>query len=144
MSALNHSFLKGLYHCQDQGVVTILRDTGGSQSFVLSSDLPMGKDTARNVSTVVRGIGMSFVPGPLHCVHVKSKLVTVIFSLVVHDSFPVDWVDFIMGNDLAGGKVYPVPEVLEVAISGVEPDVLAQEHPDLFSVSVLTRTQARN
>lgn len=87
---------------------------------------------------------MSFVPAPLHRVHVKSKLVTVIFSLAVRNSFPIDWVDFIMGNDLAGGKVYPVPEVLEVAISGVEPDVLAQEHPDLFSVSVLTRTQAHN
>lgn len=45
---------------------------------------------------------------------------------------PIDGVDFIMGNDLAGGEVYPTPEVVTVPI--VEPlsDDLVKEHPGVF------------
>lgn len=49
-----------------------------------------------------------------------------------------------MGNDLAGGKVYPAPEVVEVPITVGDPNILELEHPDLFRVSVLTRAQSRN
>ena len=58
-------------------------------------------------------------------------------------SFPIDGVDFIMGNDIAGGKVYPSPEVVDIPIVESRHDDLVQCHPDLFSVSLLTRAQAR-
>ena len=48
-----------------------------------------------------------------------------------------------MGNDIAGGKVYPSPEVVDIPIAESKRDHLVQCHPDLFSVSVLTRAQAR-
>lgn len=128
---------------EDQRPVTVLRDTGGSQSFILSSVLPVRAKSACGLSTVVRGIGMGFLPAPLHHVHVKSSLVTGFFAVAVRSRFPIDGVDFIMGNDIAGGKVYPVPEVIDVPISECEYDHLAQNHPTIFSVSVLTRAQAR-
>ncbi|KAK0136879.1 hypothetical protein N1851_026962 [Merluccius polli] len=127
----------------DQVPVTILRDTGGSQSFILASALSLCKESACDVSTVVRGIGMSFVPAPLHRIHVQSRLVTGFCSVAVLPSFPIEGVSFIMGNDIAGGKVYPTPEVVDIPIPTSGSDILAREHPDMFRVSVLTRAQAR-
>ncbi len=86
---------------------------------------------------------MCYVPAPLHRIHVQSKLVSGWFPVAVRSCFPVDGVHFIMGNDIAGGKVYPDPEVVDVPISENEPDELVQTHPKLCSVSVLTRAQAR-
>lgn len=42
----------------------------------------------------------------------------------------------IIENDIAGGKVYSVPEVVDV------PDNVAQCHPEWFRVNVLTQAQA--
>jgi len=80
----------------DQRPVRILRDTGGSQSFILSNLLPLS-DADCEASAIVRGIGMEFVPVPLHTVHVKSDLISGFFSVAVRPCFPVDGVDFIMG-----------------------------------------------
>lgn len=82
---------------------------------------------------------MCFVPAPLHCV--QSKLVSGFFPVAVSTAFPVDGVDFIMGNSIAGGRVYPVPEAVNVPIMVSEPDVVAQNLPD-FSISVMTKTQS--
>lgn len=128
---------------EGQRPVTILRDTACSQSLILSSAMPMGDQSDYNASTLVRGIVMSFVPAPLHLIHVQSPLVSRFFSVGVRSCFPIDGVDFIMGNDIAGGKVYPVPEVVTVPISDVESDNLAKRHSEIFSVTVLTRAQTR-
>ena len=48
-----------------------------------------------------------------------------------------------MGNDIAGGRVYPTLEVVDSPIPEPVPDDLAQSHPDIFSVSVLTRAQTK-
>uniref|UniRef100_A0AAV2JIP7 Uncharacterized protein n=1 Tax=Knipowitschia caucasica TaxID=637954 RepID=A0AAV2JIP7_KNICA len=121
----------------------VLRDTGGSQSFILSGVLPLGLQTDCHVSTIVKGIGLSYVPAPLHNVHVESNLVSRVFPVAVRDQFPIDGVEFIMGNDLAGGKVYPSPEVVTRPILSSDVDELAEKHPDVFSVSVLTRAQSK-
>uniref|UniRef100_A0A671UCI0 Gypsy retrotransposon integrase-like protein 1 n=1 Tax=Sparus aurata TaxID=8175 RepID=A0A671UCI0_SPAAU len=127
----------------DQRPVTVLRDTGGSQSFILSTVLPLSEESACDASAIVRGIGMGFVPAPLHRIHVQSNLKTGFFRVAVRASFPIDGVDFIMGNDIAGGKVYPSPEVVDNPMAESRHDDLVQCHPDVFSVSVLTRGQAR-
>lgn len=88
----------------------------------------------------MRGIGMNFLTVPLHRIYVKTQLVSGFFLGAVGSSFPMEGVDFILGNDLAGGKVYRFPEVVERPITN---DEMAQEHPDLYNVGVLTRAQAR-
>lgn len=77
--------------------------------------LPLKAESYKNV--VVRGIEMGFVRAPLHGVYVKSDIVTGFFKVGVREKFPIDGIDFIMGNDIAGGKVYPVPRMVEVPIS---------------------------
>ena len=85
---------------------------------------------------------MGFVPAPLHRIHVQSNLKTGFFRVAVRSSFPIDGVDF-MGNDIAGGKVYPSPEVVDNPMAESRHNDLVQCHPDVFSVGVLTRGQAR-
>ncbi len=57
---------------------------------------------------VVRGFGMGCVNVPLHHVFLKSDLVTGLVTLGVCLQLPVDGVDLILGNDLAGGQVFLV------------------------------------
>ena len=125
----------------DQRPVMILRDTGGSQSFILSDILPLNDVSACNSSAIVRGIEMGLVPAPLHTVHVKSGLVTGFFSVAVRPCFPVDGVDFIMGNDIAGGRVYPVLEVVNTPVPVSVCEELVKSHPDVFPVCAVTRAQ---
>ena len=65
---------------EDRRPVTVLRDTGGSQSFILSHVLPLNAASACGKNTLVRGIGMGFFPAPLHYIHVNSDLITGFFS----------------------------------------------------------------
>jgi len=104
--------------------------------------LSFDERTACDSSTIVRGVGMSFVPAPLHRIWVRSNLINGVFPVAVRPCFPISGVDFIMGNDIAGGKVYPTPEVTKTPVTGPELDVLGQQHPDVFPESILTRSQA--
>lgn len=127
---------------EDRRQVTVPRDIGSSQLFILASAMPFTMNSACDVSTIVRGMGMSFVPVPLHLVYMKSKLVSRFFPVAVHSHFPGDGVGFIMGNDIAGGKVYPGSKVVDDPISQAEPSGMAQKHPNVFTMSV-TRAQAQ-
>lgn len=55
---------------------------------------------------------------------------------------PLHTVNFIMGNDIAGGKVYPDPEAVGSLNLDVKPE-LAQRHPKVVPVSILMRAQAQ-
>lgn len=129
---------------EDQRAVKILRDTGGSQSFILPNSLPFDAESACGTSTIVQGIEMGFVPVPLYRVWVSSDLVTGCFNVTVHSSLPVQGVDFIMGNDIARGKVMPVMHVTNTLLTDPQPDGLAESFPNVFAVSaVTTRAQAK-
>lgn len=48
----------------DQKLVRILRDMGGSQSFLLAGILPVGAASYCNTSVIVQGIGMTYILAP--------------------------------------------------------------------------------
>lgn len=87
--------------------VTILRDTGASQSFILDAILPFSNETSCGSDVLVWGIKMSILKVPLHKVHLHSSLVSGLVRVGVRSQLPVKGVSFILGNDLAGGKVFP-------------------------------------
>ena len=91
--------------------VVILRDSAASQSVILSGVLPLSEKSSTDSAALVRGFGMQFVGIPLHTIHLDSELVTGPVIVGVSDEFPVGGVSFILGNDLAGGKVLLNPEV---------------------------------
>ncbi|XP_027134422.1 uncharacterized protein LOC113745745 [Larimichthys crocea] len=72
----------------DKHPIQALRDTACSQSVILASALPFSDNSACHYSSVLRGVDMSYVPQPVHRVHVQSSLVTGFFpvvSIAVHE-----------------------------------------------------------
>ncbi|KAK0144853.1 hypothetical protein N1851_016578 [Merluccius polli] len=123
--------------------VRILRDTGAAQSFMLWELLPLSEKTATGSSVLVQGIEMGFIRVPLHRIFLKSDLVCGDVVVGVRSSFPIPSVNFILGNDIAGPKVWSRGEVLPEVIAAppvpVGMDDCGQKFPDVFPASVVTR-----
>lgn len=74
--------------------------------------LPVSDETSCNAVVLVQGIEMGLSRIPLHLVQLKSELVSGTARVGLCDHLPIEGVDMIMENDLAGGKVTPLLEVL--------------------------------
>lgn len=113
--------------------VKILQDTGASQSFILKELLPFSSATDTGGTTPVLGISLVPLFVPLHQLNLFSDLVNGEVVMGVCNSLPMDGVDIILGNDLAGAKVWKdVPPPLEVTASPRCFDELEQctrQHP---------------
>ncbi len=122
--------------------VVMLRDTGSAQSFILEHSLPLSGDTYTGFDVLVRGIEMSCINVPLHMVHLKSDLVCGAVKLGVRKQLPVEGIDLIIGNDLAGGEVFPTPIVTHIPVVK-ELTNLATLYPSAFPACAVTRAQAQ-
>ncbi|KAI3355662.1 hypothetical protein L3Q82_004257 [Scortum barcoo] len=127
----------------DQKPVRILRDTGGSQSVILSDVLPFSSKSACGYSTVLSGIEMGYIPRPLHRVHVQSELISGFFPVAVCPALPIRGIVFLMGNDIAGGKVTPILEILDTPPKYPAITESTNAQNTLFPSCVITRAQAR-
>ena len=91
---------------------------------------------------------MGFVNVPLHEISLSSDLVTGAVKVGVRPSLPIANVSFLLGNDLAGGKVFPNPvvthnPVVTTASQSVCPDDVAVKYPEVFHATVVTRAMAQ-
>ena len=118
-----------------KAVIQILRDTGAAQSLVLQSVLPWSEQSYCGSNVLLQ---MGCVPVPLHEVRLASDLVSGSFRVGVQAQLPVPGVSMILGNDIAGGKVHPVLEVLDTPDACVSEEML-----EVFPVCAVTRAQAR-
>ncbi|XP_026021698.1 uncharacterized protein LOC113021315 isoform X1 [Astatotilapia calliptera] len=126
---------------RDKVPVTILRDTGAHQSFMLDSVLPLSDKTACDSDVLVWGIKMSVLRAPLHKVHLHSPVKPGHVKVAVSSQLPIKGVSFILGNDLAGGTVFPPPEVVEMPVPSVTD--AATPLSSVFPVCAITRAQSR-
>lgn len=122
--------------------IRILRDTGAAQSFILEGVLPFSKQSSCDSDVLVQGIDLAVVKVPLHNVFLRSGIISGNVKLAVRAELPVKGVSLILGNDLAGKKVFCLPEVINVP-DVYDDDVLQEEFPDVFGTCVVTRAQAR-
>ncbi|RXN37223.1 Isoaspartyl peptidase [Labeo rohita] len=121
--------------------VSVLRDTGSGQSLIRKGVLPFSAETYTGTDVLVRGIELGCVKLPIHSVYLDSDLVTGTVNVGVCEKFPVDEVDVILGNDLAGGKVFPSPIVSTIPVCDSQ---IPLQFPGVFPVCAVTRSQARN
>ena len=56
--------------------IKILRDTGASQSLILTDTLPLSEETSTGTSVLIQGVECGFVNVPLHNIYLSSDLVT--------------------------------------------------------------------
>ena len=112
--------------------ITVLRDTGAQQSVCRNVT---GRKVTSSKAVLCRGLNTveEFVTAE---VTLSCPLVTATARVAVADELPVAGVDFLLGNDLAGGRVWiPTSDEEEVA---EESGQVMQD-----SVNVVTRSQAR-
>ena len=94
------------------------------------------RDTVRNVS--VLGIGLVPLLVPLHNCHLLSDLVCWEVTMGIRPHLPIQGIDIILGNDLAGAKVWKDGPLLLGANSPLQdsqdsesPEVCLEKHPEV-------------
>ncbi len=113
------------------------------QSFILADKVQLSDYTFCGSSVIMQGIEMGCRMFRLHRVHLQSDLCTGFMRVAVCPSLPVKGVDFILGNDLAGGKVMPVIEVVDEPTTFCDLEVLSGTYPDVFPACAITPAQSR-
>lgn len=121
--------------------VVILRDTGAAQSFILQELLPFSQKSYTGTDVLVRGIEMGCESVPLHKVHLKSELVNRVVRLGVRSQLPIVGVGLILGNDLAGEKVFPRPIV--TSKDNINDLSNLSQSSNMFPACAVTRAQAK-
>ena len=119
--------------------VKILRNTGATQSLLVDNTLPLSEQTSIGASVLIQGIGPDVMNVPLHQIFLKSELVSGSVIVGIRPTLPVDGVSLILGNDLAGGRVQPDPQVIS------NPNSLFSANEGLtqtFPACVVTRAAA--
>lgn len=126
----------------EQYPVRVLRDTGSAHSLLLKSALPEWEDCSLSSSIIIQGVG-GCESVPLARVYVKSSLVSGYFTVGMKDSLPVEGIDLLLGNDLAGNKVIPAPVVNSVPLETNNTQELEEQFPTLFPTCAVTRSMTK-
>ncbi|CAI5678278.1 unnamed protein product [Oreochromis niloticus] len=129
---------------EDRVPITILRDTGAAQTLILRGILPFSDFSFCGSDALVWGVKMDVLRVPLHKVFLQSPLVSGPVTVGVRDHLPVPGVAMILGNDLANGKVFFAPRVVENPV----PDTLlsglaAERSHSVFPACAVTRAHKR-
>ena len=123
--------------------ITILRDTGASQSLILADTLPFSEKTSSGTSVLIQGVECGFVNVPLHTIYLSSDLVKGPVAVGIRQTLPFKVVHLLLGNDLAGDKVVVNPLVTDMPCMDQSPDPIEQELPDLYPSCAVTRAMAK-
>ena len=122
--------------------ITVLRDTGASQSLILADTLPFSEKTS-GTSVLIQGVECGFVNVPLHNIYLSSDLVKGPVTVGIRQNFPFKDVHLVLGNDLTGDKVVVNPLVTGTPCLDQSPDPIEQELPDLYPVCTVTRAMVK-
>ena len=118
--------------------IRILRDTGSSQSILLQSTRPLSDSTYSGDNVLLKGVDTSlgsYPSAPLHQVYISSSHVNGPVTVGITSSLPIDGIDFLLGNDLAGGKVVANSLVTDMPCNCQQLDPV----PNLDTAGVVTR-----
>ena len=127
--------------------VSILCDTGSSQSLIKKGVLDVQPRHYTGQSVSVSGISGESLATPLYKVRLESDLLyprnqEVVIGIA--DNFPVRGVQVLIGNDVAGPRVQTEPVVSEVPVTSASTDVLETGYADCLPSCVVTRAQAQS
>lgn len=124
--------------------VKILRDTGATDSFIRASVLPFSEDSDTGDCVIVRGVSLVPLSAPLHKVYLTCGFVEGDVHIAVRPALPLEGVDVILGNDLAGDRVWPSVVPVKVSAHVKEQDDCEQNFPEVFTASAVTRAMTKD
>ena len=119
--SLNHLFDPYIGNgviCSSSGKKPIrwLRDTGGAQSVLLESTLPMREYFFVGDKVLLRGFGEPFF-APRVKINIETPLISKEVTVALVKEIPLNNVDLVLANDLCGRKVFaPDPIVVDTPI----------------------------
>lgn len=109
--------------------------------------MPFSASTDTGTVAWIRGIELIPLSVPLHKVTLVSDLVQGEFAMGVRPSLPMEGVDIILGNDLAGVRVWkdvlPPLVVTSSPHCSEKPDKCAMHYPQVFSSCAVTRAMSK-
>ena len=123
--------------------ITLLRDTGAAQSLILASVLPFDSSSATGEEVIASGIENGIVHIPLHKISLCSDIVSGPVVVGVREVLPIKGVSLLLGNDLAGEQVLPLPKVVSEPVTLSENDLCSEEIPGVFPSCAVTRALAK-
>ncbi|XP_062894200.1 uncharacterized protein LOC134340683 [Mobula hypostoma] len=103
------------------------RDTGACQSLILKSVLEFSSETQTG-EVEVKGVGEGTESVPLHQILLQSNLVSGLVTIGVRSELPMKGVEVLLGNDIAGGIVFPVVRLTGQPASSEAPPMDSQVH----------------
>ena len=123
--------------------VKILRDTAAFNSYIVSSVLPFSHQSDTGDYVLMRGISLTVLPVLLHKLVLNCGLVQGEVAMGVRHAFPIDGVDIIPGNDLAGSRVWAKSSSSPIVTSSplVKGELYesAQGFPEVLTACAVTR-----
>ncbi|XP_033986450.1 uncharacterized protein LOC117482461 [Trematomus bernacchii] len=127
--------------------IKILRDTGAFDSYIVDSVLPLSYESDTGDTVLSWGMGLKVLPIPVHRMYIDCDLVKGEVAVGVRPALPIEGIHFILGNGLAGSRVWTdVPPAFLVTGGPIESGseesstVLA----DVTSSCVTTRAMDKN
>ncbi|XP_033969836.1 uncharacterized protein LOC117469516 [Trematomus bernacchii] len=126
--------------------IKILRDTGAFDSYIVDSVLLLSGESDTGDTVLSWGMGLKVFPIPVHKVYIDCDLVKGEVAVGVRPGLPIEGIHFILGNGLAGGRIWtdvpPAPLVTGGLIeSGFEESSTVV--PGVTSSCVITRAMAK-
>ena len=122
--------------------VVILRDTGASQTLMSSSVLQVREKASEGDSVLIKGVGGDYKPVPLQKVYLKSDLVTGPVEVGIVSEIPVEGVDVVLGNDLAGDRVKADPHTCKgPSVEREDSEKKSQDDQGTDQACVVTRSK---
>ena len=124
--------------------IKILRDTGASQSLILTKTLTFSTNSYSGKKFLMQGIdAQNYTSVPLHDIKLESKLVSGEVQIGIIDSLPFEGIHLILGNDLAGSKVRVVPVLSDKPVIHQKPDPIEDDIPNLYPSCAVTRAMSK-
>jgi len=123
--------------------IKILRDTACVQSLILQNVLPFSDKSFTGKYAIINGVECGGLTVPLHNISLTSDVVSGTVAVGIRPILPVEGVDLLLGNDLAGDKVVVYPLVTDKPSLDSSPDPIEEEFPDLFPSCTVTRAMAK-
>ena len=141
---IHDGFISLKSYLSDDTPIKILRDTGSSQSLLLTGTLPFSNDSYSGSNVLIKGVdSVDYSSIPLHNVYLASKLVSGPVKVGIKSSLSFKGISLLLGNDLAGNKIVTDPILIDKPCLDQSPDPIEKEIPDLYPSCVVTRAMAK-
>ncbi|XP_076049636.1 uncharacterized protein LOC143030371 [Oratosquilla oratoria] len=122
--------------------IKILRDTGANLSLVLRETLDWTESSYTGEEARIRGV-VAGTNTPLHYVEIDTGYVSGKVEVGVREELPINGVDMLLGNDLAGDKVVPEPIMIAKPLGNVKDgNVDVQGEGDVLDIGIRRKVQS--